>query len=139
MATVITGRDVTISIDSDDFEPQTLSVTLAVEDDQQVYETFGGPVYKTLTQSYTLDIEMLSDWGTTDSLCEALETAFDSAPDTSLNFSMVIVGGDDTVTMAGKVFPKVPPVSGAGADASTISFTLPGDVNTALTVTDVAN
>jgi hypothetical protein len=30
-------------------------------------------------------------------------------------------------------------VSGAGADASTISFTLPGDVNTALTVTDVAN
>jgi hypothetical protein len=139
MATVITGRDVTISIDSDDFEPQTLSVTLAVEDDQQVYETFGGPVYKTLTQSYTLEIEMLSDWGTTSSLCEALETAFDSAPDTSLNFSMVIVGGDDTVTMAGKVFPKVPPVSGAGADASVISFTLPGDVNTALTVTDVAN
>jgi hypothetical protein len=139
MATVITGRDVTISIDSDDFEPQTLSVTLAVEDDQQVYETFGGPVYKTLTQSYTLDIEMLSDWGATGSLCEALETAFDSAPDTSLNFSMVIVGGDDTVTMAGKVFPKVPPVSGAGADASVISFTLPGDVNTALTVTDVAN
>ena len=139
MATVITGRDVTLVIDSDDFHPQTLSVTLAVEDDQQVYETFGGPVYKTLTQSYSLDIEMLSDWGATGSLCEALETAFDSAPDTSLNFSMVIVGTNDTVTMAGKVFPKVPPVSGAGADASVISFTLPGDVNTALTVTDVAN
>lgn len=139
MATVITGRDVTIEIDSDDYEPQTLSVTLAVEDDQQVYETFGGPVYKTLTQSYTLDLEMLADWGTTGSLCEALETAFDTAPDTSLAFSMVIAGPDETVTMAGKVFPKVPPVSGTGADASTVSFTLQGDVNTALTVTDVPN
>lgn len=139
MATVITGRDVTIEIDSDDFEPQTLSVTLAVEDDQQVYETFGGPVYKTLTQSYVLDLEMLSDWGATGSLCEALETAFDTAPDTSLVFSMVIAGPDDTVTMAGKVFPKVPAVSGTGADASTVSVSLQGDVNTALTVTDVPN
>ena len=139
MATVITGRDVTIEINSEDYEPQTLSVTLAVEDDQQVYETFAGPVYKTLTQSYTLDLEMLSDWGTTGSLCNALEAAFGTAPDTSLVFSMVIAGPDDTVTMAGKVFPKTPAVSGTGADTSTVSVSLQGDVNTALTVTDVPN
>jgi hypothetical protein len=135
MATVITGRDVVLEIDNDDFEPQSLSVSLTVDDDQQVYETFAGPVYKTLTQSYTLEMEMLSDWGTTGSLCQALEAAFDTAPDTSLDFTMTITGPDDTVAFVGKVFPRVPAVTGTGAAGSTVSITLPGDVNTALTIT----
>lgn len=137
MATVITGRDVILEIDTDNFEPQTLSVTLTIEDDQQVFETFGGPVYKTITQAYTLEIEMLSDWGATGSLCAALEDAFDTAPDTSLNFQLVITGPDNVVTFAGKCFPKVPAVSGTGAEGSSVSVTLPGDVNTAITVTPV--
>lgn len=137
MATVITGRDVTLEIDSEDFEPQTLSVTLTIEDDQQVFETFAGPVYKTITQAYTLEMEMLSDWGASGSLCEALEAAFDSDPDTSVDFELVITGPDNIVTFAGKCFPKVPAVSGTGADGSTVSVTLPSDVNSPLTVTPV--
>lgn len=137
MATVITGRDVTLEIDSEDFEPQTLSVTLTIEDDQQVFETFAGPVYKTITQDYTLEMEMLSDWGATGSLCEALENAFDTDPDTPVDFELVITGPDNVVTFAGKCFPKVPDVTGTGAEGSTVSVTLPGDVNTALTVTPV--
>lgn len=135
MATVITGRDVTLEIDGDSFEPQVLSATVTIEDDQEVYETFAGPVYKTLTQAYELEMEMLSDWGTTNGLCEALETAFDTAPDTSVDFEMVITGPDNVITIAGKVFPKTPPVSGTGAEGSTVSLTLPGDVNTAISVT----
>jgi hypothetical protein len=137
MATVITGRDVTLEIDTDDFTPQTLSTTLTVEDDQEVYETFGGPVYKTITQSYTLEIEMLSDWGTTDSLCEALEDAFANDPDTSIAFELVVTGPNNVITFAGEVFPKAPAVSGAGVDASTVTITLPGNVNETLSITSV--
>jgi hypothetical protein len=129
MATIITGRDVTLEIDTDDFNPQTLSVTLSIDDDQQVYETFAGPVYKTLTQSYTLEIEMLADWGTTGSLCEALETAFDTDPDTSIGFEIVVAGVNNSTTVTGEVFPRVPAVTGSGVDASTVTITLPGNVN----------
>lgn len=139
MATIITGRDVTLSIDLDDFDPQTLSLTLAVDDDQEIYETFGGPVYKTLTQSYTLEIEMLADWGETASLCEALEDAFDTAPDTALDFSLAVAGEDNSTTVTGKVFPRVPALTGSGVDASTVSITLPGNVNETLTFAVAAN
>jgi hypothetical protein len=135
MATVITGRDVTLEINLDDFTPQTLSTTLTVEDDQEVYETFAGPVYKTITQSYTLEIEMLSDWGTTNSLCEALEDAFANDPDTSIAFELVVTGPNNIITFAGEVFPKAPAVSGAGVDASTVTITLPGNVNETLSIT----
>jgi hypothetical protein len=137
MATVITGRDVVLEIDQDDFTPQTLSTTLSVEDDQEVFETFGGPVYKTITQNYVLEIEMLADWGTTDSLCEALEAAFDSDPDTSISFEVVVTGPNNIVTFEGEVFPKTPSVSASGVDASQVTITLPGNVNVPLTVTPV--
>lgn len=139
MATIITGRDVTLTIDQKDFDPQTLSLTLAVDDDQEIYETFGGPVYKTLTQSYTLEIEILADWGKTDSLCEALEDAFDTAPDTALDFSLAVAGEDNSTTVTGKVFPRVPALTGSGVDASTVSITLPGNVNETLTFAVAAN
>jgi len=135
MSTVITGRDVTLEIDGDTFDPQTLNVTLTVEDDQEVFETFGGPVYKTITQAYTLELELLSDWGKTGSVCEALEDAFDTAPDTSIDFEIVVTGPVNITTVAGKVFPKVPEVTGAGAEASQVSLTLPGDVNEDITYT----
>jgi hypothetical protein len=135
MATVITGRDVTLEIDEDDFTPQTLSTTLSVEDDQEVYETFAGPVYKTITQNYVLEIEMLADWGTTGSLCEALEDAFDTAPDTAIEFELIVTGPDNIITFAGEVFPKAPSVSAAGVDASQVTISLPGNVNTQLSIT----
>jgi hypothetical protein len=135
MATVITGRDVTLEIALDDFNPQTLSTTLTVEDDQEVYETFGGPVYKTITQSYVLEIEMLADWGATGSLCTALEDAFETDPDASIAFEMVVTGPDNVITFAGEVFPKVPAVSGSGVDASQVTITLPGNVNETLSIT----
>lgn len=139
MSTIMTGNNLSLEIATDDYNPQTLSVTLSIDDDQQVYETFGGPVYKTLTQSYTLEIEMLSDWGTTGSLCEALEAAFDTAPDTALAFELVVAGTNNSTTVTGEVFPRVPAVTGAGADASTVSITLPGNVNDAITYVVAAN
>jgi len=134
MATVITGRDITLTIALTQYAPQTLSTTLTVEDDQQIFETFAGPVYKTITQGYTLDVEMLADWGATDSLCEALQVAFNTAPDTAIGFALVATGPDSTVTFSGEVFPKTPELSGTGVEASQVSVTLQGNVNETLTV-----
>jgi len=43
MATVLTGADLTLTIDSDPFDAQTISCTFNYAPDQQVLETLSGP------------------------------------------------------------------------------------------------
>ena len=133
---IVTGTDVALTIGGTVFKPQTLTVTLTSEADRQEYDLInGGVAYKTIVRSYELAISGLADWGHTDSVCEALEDAFDSDPDTSLTFTMPIVNSPNTVTVGGKVFPKVPVAGGSGAEVTQFDVTLVGDVNTALTFT----
>jgi hypothetical protein len=68
---------------------------------------------------------MLADWGATDSLCEALWAAAESAPNTTLAVSMVAVTG---ATFAFNVLPIFPSVGGTSPDAQTVSlsFTVVG-------------
>jgi len=135
---VITGSEVTITIDSVDFKPQTTSVTLTSEAEREVYETLSGPFYKTLVREYELDVSGLADWGATDSVCDALQDAFESNPDTSVTFVMTAINDPNTVTVTGKVFPKVPAAGGSGAEVTEFDVSLTGDVNTALTITSAA-
>ena len=137
MATVLTGQDLSLTIGGDVFDAQTISTTFTYVNNREVLETLDGPVYKTLTFEYTLDVNMYSDWGTTNALCEALSAAALASPDTSLTFTLVATGPNATTTVEGKVFPEVPPMSGEGPNASQISFTLTGDRNTAPTITAV--
>lgn len=140
--TIITGNTLTLTIDSEVFAPQLLSVELAVEDTQEVYETLAGPAYKTTTQPFGLNLTMLSDWSVDAGLCATLQGkalgegagAAGRAPDVGVTFSMVQTGTTHETTFAGKVFPKVPPANGTGAEVSEITFTLPGERGT-LTVT----
>jgi hypothetical protein len=132
MSTVVTGQDFTLVVGGVTYTPQTLSATLTVEDNQEQYDVLGARVYKTLTVPYTLEVEILSDWGETGGLCNALATAALAAPDTSLAFTMTATGPNATLTVTGNVFPKVPPASGAGFEASQISWTFTGDRNTAV-------
>ena len=134
MATVLTGQDLALTIDSDLFDAQTISTTFTYTPNREVLETLDGPVYKTLTFDYTLDVTMYSDWGTTNGLCDALATAALSAPDTSLTFTLVADGPNVDTTITGKVFPEVPPMSGEGPTASQITFTLVGDRNQTPTI-----
>ena len=144
--TIITGNELTLTIDSEDFAPQVLSVDLEVEDTQQVYETLDGPAYKTTTQPFSMNITMLSDWGVENGLCATLQSKAlgegsgqtGRAPDTGIAFSMVQVGATRSTTFAGNVFPKVPPANATGAEVSEISFTLPGE-RTTLVVTTSGN
>lgn len=137
MATILTGQDLTLTIGGNTFDAQTIGTTFTYTNNREVLETLDGPVYKTLTFEYTLDVNMYSDWGTTGALCEALASAALSAPDTSLAFTLVAVGPNATTTVSGDVFPEVPPMAGDGPNASQISFTLTGDRNTTPTITAV--
>lgn len=134
MATILTGQDLSLTIGGDVFDAQTISTTFTYTPNREVLETLDGPVYKTLTFEYTIDVNMYSDWGTTDSLAEALASAALSAPDTSLAFTLVCTGSDATTTVSGNVFPEVPPMTGDGPNASSITFTLTGDRNTTPTI-----
>jgi hypothetical protein len=136
--TIITGNTLTLTIDSKVFAPQVLNVELAVEDTQEVYETLSGPAYKTTTQPFSISLTMLADWSVNGGLCATLqgkalgEGAGQSgrAPDTGVTFTMVQTGATHLTTFTGKVFPKVPPASGAGAEVTEISFELPGERGT---------
>ena len=132
---VITGREITLTIDSVDFKPQTINVTLSSTSEREVYETLSGPFYKTLVREYELAITGLADWGHSDSVCEALSDAFDSDPDDSIAFTMTAVNDPNTVTVSGKVFPKTPGAGGTGSEVTQFDVTLVGDVNEALTIT----
>jgi hypothetical protein len=140
---VITGSDVTLVIKDKagadvTYTPQTLNVTLTSTSEREVYETLSGPFYKTLVREYELAVTGLADWGHTDSICDALQEAFEDDPDTSLIFTMTAVNDPNTVTFSGKVFPKVPTAGGNGAEVTQFDVSLSGDVNTLLTVTSAA-
>jgi hypothetical protein len=135
MSTTITGHDVTLVIDGDDFHPQVTAATVTIGDSQETFDVLGARVYKTVRDAaagvpYQLDITMLADWGAAAGLCQSLATAALTAPDTSLAFTMSVVGVDDTILVTGDVFPTVPPISGAGFEVSEITFTLVGDRGT---------
>lgn len=129
--TIITGRDLSLTIDGDDFGAQASSVTLSLENDRQEYDVLDGTVYKTVKTTGTLSVELMQDWGATPSLCEALWAAAKSAPDTPLAFSFTANTGS---VFTGNVYPVFPDAGGAAADAlmATLEFTVQdGDVTLA--------
>jgi hypothetical protein len=135
---VITGSDITLTIDGTDFTPQVLNVTLTSSVEREVFETLSGPFYKSIVREYEIAVTGLADWGYTDSVCDALNDAFDSDPDTSISFTMTAINDPNTVTVTGKVFPQVPGAGGTGAEVTQFDVTLTGDVNEALTITSAA-
>lgn len=127
--TIITGRDLSLTIDSKAYDAQASTVSLSNTVNQQEYQVLDGKVYKTIDKSAELTVEMYSDWGATGSLCEALWTAADTAPDTALTFSFTAATG---AVFAGSVYPVYPEIGGTAPDAQTVSITFvvkDGEVN----------
>ena len=119
--TIITGRDLSLTIDSKQYDAQASTVTLSRVNDQQVYQVLDGKVYKTIDVNGTLTVTMFADWGVSGGLCEALWDAADTAPDTGLTFSFI---ADTGATFAGSVFPAFPDAGGTAPDAQTVTVTL---------------
>ena len=123
--TVITGRDLVLTIDSVNYDAQATSAVLTNAPVIDTYQTLDGKAYKHIDDQWTFDVEMLADWGVASSLLEAMWTAADTAPNTTLAASLTAVTG---AVFAFNVFPVYPSVGGAapGAQTVTLSFLVNG-------------
>lgn len=118
--TIITGRDITFTIDSDNFDAQATSAILTVDSTINTYQTLDGKAYFTTDTQGSFAVEMLADWGAAGSLCEALWTAASSAPNTALP---VVLVADTGASFAFSVQPVFPSAGGTAPDAQTVSLT----------------
>ena len=123
--TIITGRDLVLTIATVNYDAQANSAVLANDPTIEIYQTLDGRAYKHIDDQWGFDVEMLADWGATGSLCEALWTATESAPNTTLACSLTAATG---AVFAFNVLPVFPSVGGAAPDAQTVSlsFTVVG-------------
>lgn len=117
--TVITGRDISLSFTGGtDIEAQATSAILTKTNDRQTYQTLDGEAYKTTNVEATFALEMLADWGKTNSVCEALWAAAET-PDTTISVTLTAATGAQFVF---PILPEFPTAGGAGTDAQTVSF-----------------
>ena len=135
--TVITGRDLSLTIDSKSYGDQALSSTLAVELERNAYETIDGKQFFALDTTATLTVTMLADWGAsggggTFSICELMWNAASTAPNTSLAYTFTAATG---AVFTGNVFPSFPNAGGTGKDAQEVTFVLQGTAKPTLTLT----
>ena len=119
--TIITGRDLALTIDSKTYDAQASTVTLTNTVNQQAYDVLDGKVYKTIDKTAEMSVTLFADWGASGSLCEAMWTAADTAPDTALTFSFTGASG---AVFTGSVYPVYPEVGGTAPDAQQITLTL---------------
>ena len=117
--TIITGRDLVLTIATVNYDAQATSVVLSNAPTVTTYQTLDGKAYKHIDDQWTLDIEMLADWGAASSLCEALWSAWESAPNTTLAVSLTAASG---AVFTCNVMPVVPSIGGAAPDAQTVSL-----------------
>ena len=117
--TVITGRDISFTIAGSNYDAQATSATLTVDSTINTYQTLDGKAYFTTDTQGSFAVEMLADWGAAGSLCEALWTATESAPNTALAASLTAATG---AVFAFNVLPVYPAVGGAAPSAQTVSL-----------------
>ncbi|CAB4194889.1 hypothetical protein UFOVP1281_8 [uncultured Caudovirales phage] len=117
--TIITGRDVSFTIDSDQYSSQATSAILTVDTTINTYQTLSGKAYFTTDTQGTFAVEMLADWGAAGSLCQALWDAAIAAPNTPLAVSLTAETGTVFVFT---VQPIQPSVGGTAPDAQTVSL-----------------
>ena len=117
--TVITGRDLALTLATTSYDAQATTVTLEADHVIETYQTLDGRAYKAIDDSWMLNVEMLADWGASGSLCEALWTATESSPNSTLAVSLTAVTG---AVWACNVLPTFPSVGGSAPDAQTVSL-----------------
>ena len=118
MTTIITGRDITFTIDGDTYDAQATSATLEIESTINTYQTLDGKAYYTTDTQGTFNVEMLQDFGAVSSLCEALWNAAATTPNTALPVVFTVAG----VAYAFDVQPIFPSLGGTAPDALTASL-----------------
>lgn len=118
--TIITGRNVSFSIDGDTFDAQATSAILTVDSTINTYQTLDGKAYYTTDTQGSFAVEMLADWGVASSLCEMLWNSAETSPNTPL---AVILEAETGTTFNFTVQPIFPSAGGTAPDAQTVSMT----------------
>lgn len=119
--TVITGRDITLTIASASYDAQVTSAVLANTPTIDVYQTLDGRAYKHTDNQWTFTVELLQDWGAASSIFEAMWAAAESAPNTTLAVSLTAATG---AVFAFNVLPVFPAAGGAAPGAQTDTWTM---------------
>jgi hypothetical protein len=119
--TIITGRDVTFTLDSANYDAQTTSATLSCDTIIETYQTLDGRAYKSIDRQWTFTIELLQDWGATSSLFEAMWTDAEASANTTLAVSFTAVTG---AVFVFNVLPIFPTAGGAAPGALTDTWTM---------------
>jgi len=119
--TVLTGRELVLTIESVNYSDQILSAVLTIETERLTFDTVVGRAYKAIDKNATLDIEWLADWSDSAGLSRALWAAADSAINTSLTAVLTATSGD---TFTFEVLPNFPNVGGAASEGQTQSLSL---------------
>jgi len=117
--TIVTGRDITFTIDGDSYDAQATAATLTIESTINTYQTLDGKAYYTTDSQGTFDVEMLSDWSDAAGLCQTLWDACDTAPNTALPVSFTASTG---AVFSFDVQPIFPSAGGTAPDAQTVSL-----------------
>jgi len=118
---VITGRDITLTIASTNYDAQTTSAVLSNSPTIDIFQTLDGKAYKHTDDQWTFTVELLQDWGAASSLFEAMWAAAESAPNSTLAVSLTAVTG---AVFAFNVLPVFPSAGGAAPGAQTDTWTL---------------
>ena len=118
--TIITGRNVSFSIDGDTFDAQATSAILTVDSTINTYQTLQGKAYYTTDSQGSFAVEMHADWGVASSLCEMLWNSAEANPNTPL---AVILEAESGSTFNFTVQPIFPSAGGTAPDAQTVSMT----------------
>ena len=119
--TVITGRDISLSFTGGtDIEAQATNAVLTKTNVRETYQTLDGEAYKVVNVEGTFQLDMLADWGKANSVCEALWTACDTAPNSEISVTLTAATGAQFVF---PILPEYPTAGGSGIDAQTVSYT----------------
>ena len=121
MTTIITGRDLILTIATVNYDAQTTSVTLVNSPTIDVFQTLDGKAYKHTDDQWTLNVELLADWGKTASVFEAMWTACETAPNTALAVSLTAATG---AVFTCNVLPVFPTVGGTAPSAQTDTWAM---------------
>jgi hypothetical protein len=121
---IITGRDVSFTLDTKAYDAQTTSATLSAETIIETYQTLDGRAYKSVDKQWTFTIELLQDWGSSaaqGSLFENMWTNAENNPNTTVAVSFTAVTG---AVFTFNVLPIFPTAGGAAPGALTDTWAL---------------
>ena len=128
MATVQTGRTLSVDISGTDYSAQVAEVSLVPNETTEQYVTLTDTVAMKQPTTFQLQLRAFQDWGEVGSFCDAMWTA--AAAGSAITFELGVAGAG---TFTGDIIPSYPTAGGPADGALEVEFTfeVTGDVTKA--------